>query len=83
MAMIIGSLVAREIGQLAVAQAPMIQEFATNAVVDIAKKSFDKVLDLNPNFSNFLGAFGIHRFSPKKTLSSRGKHRRITYHNHM
>ena len=46
MAMIIGSLVAREIGQLAVAQAPMIQEFATNAVVDIAKKSFDKVLDL-------------------------------------
>jgi hypothetical protein len=82
MAMIIGSLVAREIGQLAVAQAPMIQEFATNAFVDIAKKSFDKVLDLNPNFSNFLGAFGVHRFNPKKTLSSRGKHRRISYHHY-
>ena len=81
--MIIGSLIAREIGQLAVAHAPMIQEVATNAVVDIAKKSFDKVLDLNPNFSNFLGAFGIHRFNPKKTLSSRGKQRRITYHNNM
>jgi len=83
MAMIVGSLIAREIGQLALTHSPMIKEFATNAVVDIAKKSFDKVLDLNPNFSNFLGAFGIHRFNPKKTLSSRGKHRRISYHHTM
>lgn len=80
--MIIGSLIAREIGQLAIAHAPMIQEVATNAVVDIAKKSFDKVLDLNPNFSNFLSVFGIGRFNKKSTISSRGKHRRITYHNH-
>jgi hypothetical protein len=78
----IGSLLAREIGQLAVTNSPIIQEFAKSAVVDIAKKSFDHVLDLNPNFSNFLGAFGIHRFNQGKTISSRGKHRRITYHNH-
>ena len=79
----IGSIVVSEIGKLAMEHSPLVKQVATNAVVDIAKKSFDKVLDLNPNFSNFLGAFGIHRFSPKKTISSRGKHRRITYHNHM
>jgi hypothetical protein len=78
----IGSIVVSEIGKLAVEHTPLVKQVATNAVVDIAKKSFDKVLDLNPNFSNFLGAFGIHRFNPKKTISSRGKQRRITYHNH-
>jgi hypothetical protein len=78
----VGSLIVSEIGKLAMEHSPIIQQVAKSAVVDIAKKSFDKVLDLNPNFSNFLGAFGIHRFSPKKTISSRGKQRRITYHNH-
>lgn len=75
----VGSLVAREIGQLAITHTPMIQQVATNAVVDIAKKSFDKVLDLNPNLSNFLSVFGIHRFNRRHTISQRGKHKRISY----
>jgi hypothetical protein len=77
----IGSILASEIGKLVVEHSPLIKQVAQSAVVDVAKKSFDHILDLNPNFSNFLGAFGIHRFSPKKTISSRGRHKRMANQN--
>jgi len=77
-----GSLLTHEIGKLALEYSPIVKQIATSTVVDIAKKSFDMTLDQHPHFANFLGAFGIHRFNPKKTLSSRGNHKRISYHNY-
>lgn len=79
----IGSILAQEVGKLAIEHSPLIKQVATDTAIGVAKKAFDYTLDLHPNFANFLGAFGIHRFSPKKTISSRGTaKRRITYHNH-
>ena len=85
MAMILGglgSLVAHEIGKVAVDHLPFVQQVAKSAVVDIAKKSFDLVLSQNPNLASFLGNFGITSFnkgSHHSTLTKRGRHRRITY----
>jgi hypothetical protein len=81
----IGSILAQEVGKLALDHAPLMKQVATNAVVDVAKKSFDYVLSENPNFASFLGHFGITKFNSGNTHSTftkRGKHRRITYHNH-
>lgn len=78
----IGSLVAHEIGALALNNAPILKQAGTEAVINVAKKSFDLILDNNPNFSNFLGHFGIHKFNQSsnyKTFAHRGRHRRITY----
>jgi len=78
----IGSIVARELGQLALDNSPMLQQVAQSAVVNIAKKSFDYTLDTNPNFASFLGHFGITKFNSGNTHSTftkRGRHRRITY----
>jgi hypothetical protein len=79
-----GSILTHELGKLAMEHSPMLQQVAKSAVVEVGKKTFDMVLDKNPNFASFLGNFGIHRFSKTnpKTFTHRGSHRRITYHNH-
>jgi hypothetical protein len=80
-----GSILAHEVGKLAMEHSPFVKQIATNAVVDVAKKTFDYTLDTNPNFASFLGHFGITKFNSGNTHSTftkRGKQRRITYHNH-
>ena len=74
-----GSLLTHELGKIALEYSPLVKQVATSTVVDIAKKSFDMTLDQHPHFANFLGAFGIHRFNPKKTLSSRGRPKKFMY----
>lgn len=83
----IGSLVAHELGKLALDNAPILKQVARDTAVNVAKKSFDYVLNENPNFANFLGHFGIHAFHNRnsanhRTFTSRGRPRKITYHNH-
>lgn len=81
----IGSILVSEIGKLAVEHLPSVKQVATNAVVDVAKKSFDYTLDTNPNFASFLGHFGITKFNSgytQSTFTKRHRHRKITYHNH-
>jgi hypothetical protein len=78
----VGSVVLQEIGKLALEHTPMLQQFAKTAVVDIAKKTFNKVLEDNPNFSNFLGHMGISSFHfghTKTNVLKRGRHRTISY----
>jgi hypothetical protein len=75
----IGSIVARELGQLALDNSPMLQQVAQSAVVNIAKKSFDYTLENNPNLERFLGSIGIHRFTHHSTFTKRGRHRKISY----
>ena len=88
MAMIIasgfGSIVAKELGQLAVDNAPFIKQVATSTAVEVGKKTANLILDNNPNFASFLSQFGIHRFGGMNhsTLQKRGRHRRISYMNH-
>lgn len=82
-----GSILAHEVGKIAMEHSPLLKQVATSAVVDVAKKSFDMVLDQNPNLSSFLGHFGIHAFhnrSPTnhKTFTHRGRQRRIGYTAH-
>ena len=77
----IGSIIVRELGQLALDNSPMIQQVAKSTAVDIAKKSFDYTLDTNPNFASFLGHFGITKFNSghtHSTFTKRGRHRKIT-----
>ena len=77
----VGSLLLREIGQFAAEHSPFIQQAAKSAVVEAGKKAFDLVLDKNPNFSSFLGHFGIHKFhQEKRTFTNRGRHKRIGAH---
>lgn len=83
----VGSIVANELGKLALNNAPILRQVATDTAVGIAKKSFDLVLDKNPNFADFLGQFGIHKFNQSqhnhRTFTNRGRPRRITYsHTH-
>jgi hypothetical protein len=81
----IGSILVSELGKLAMEHSPLVKQVATNAVVDVAKKSFDYTLDTNPNFASFLGHFGITKFNSgytHSTFTKRGRHRRITYNNH-
>ena len=80
-----GSILASEIGKLAVEHSPLIKQVATSAVVDVAKKTFDMTLDANPNFASFLNHFGITKFNSAATHSTftkRARHRRITTHSH-
>jgi hypothetical protein len=77
-----GSIVAHELGKLAVEHSPLVKQIGTNVVLDIAKKSFDYTLDTNPNFASFLGHFGITKFNSGNTHSTftkRARHRKITY----
>lgn len=83
----VGSIVAHELGKLALDNAPILKQVATDTAVNVAKKSFDYVLNENPNFASFLGHFGIHAFHNRnsanhKTFTSRGRHRRISYAHH-
>jgi hypothetical protein len=73
----LGSIIAQEIGKVAIENSPLIKQVATSAVVNVAKQSFNNLLDMNPNFSHFLGHFGITRYGEKKTFTNRGRHRRM------
>lgn len=73
----IGSIVASEIGKVAQDNMPLIKQVGTNAVINVAKKSFDAFLDHNPNFANFLGHFGVRHFSERRTMTHRGRPRKI------
>jgi hypothetical protein len=77
-----GSIIGHELGKLAVEHSPLIKQVAQSTAVEVAKKSFDLVLDRNPNFASFLGHFGIHKFGggQHKTFANRGGHRRIGRH---
>jgi hypothetical protein len=74
-----GSIVARELGQLALEHSPMLQQAAKSAVVEVAKKSFDLVLSNNPRFASFLSQFGITKFHQQnhKTFSNRGRKKHL------
>lgn len=81
----IGSIALQEIGKLAIEHMPIMKQVATDTAVSVAKKSFDYVLNENPNFASFLGHFGITAFNKGNTHSTmmkRHRHRNITYHNH-
>jgi hypothetical protein len=79
----IGSILAQEVGKLAVEHLPLVKQVATDTAISVAKKAFDHTLDLHPRFANFLSVFGIGHFNKKSTISSRGKHRRISHHHNM
>lgn len=77
-----GSILANEIGKVALDNSPLIKQVATSAVVNVAKKTFDMTLDANPNFASFLGHFGITKFNSgatHSTFTKRGRHRKLTY----
>jgi hypothetical protein len=69
----LGSILLNEIGKVAMDNAPMIGNIAKDAVIEVAKNTFDTFLDYNPNFGNFLGQFGVRRFRPKRTFTNRGR----------
>jgi hypothetical protein len=75
-----GSILGHELGKLAVEHSPLIKQVAQSTAVEVAKKSFDLVLDRNPNFASFLGHFGIGKFHQEnhKTFTNRGRHKRIS-----
>jgi hypothetical protein len=69
----LGSILMNELGKVAMDNAPLIGGLAKNAVIEVAKNTFDTFLDFNPNFGNFLGQFGVRRFRPKRTFDYRGR----------
>jgi len=71
----LGSFVMSEIGKVAMDNAPAIGAIAKDAAIIVAKNTFDAFLDYNPNFSNFLSTFGVHRFRPRRTFDYRGRGR--------
>lgn len=77
-----GSIVGHELAKLAVEHSPLLKQVAADTAVNVAKKSFDLILDKNPNFASFLGHFGIHGFHQgrqnQKTFTHRGRQRKIT-----
>ncbi len=77
-----GSIIGHELAQLAVEHSPLIKQVAKSTVVEVAKKSFDLVLDRNPHFASFLNHFGIHKFggNQHRTFTNRGGHRRVGRH---
>ena len=83
MAMVItsgfGSIVSRELAQLALDHSPMLQQAAKSAAVEVGKKTFDLVLDKNPRFASFLSQFGITKFHQQnhKTFSNRGRKKHL------
>ena len=76
-----GSIVAQELGKLAVEHSPIIKQIATGTAVEIGKKTANLILDNNPRFESFLSQFGFHRYgnAHHSSLQKRGKHRRISY----
>ena len=78
----LGSILLQEFGKLAIEHSPLIKQVATSTAVEVGKKSFDLVLDANPNFQSFLSQFGIHKFGNgnHSTFQKRGRHRRISGH---
>jgi hypothetical protein len=80
----IGSIVANELGKLALDNIPLMKQVATDTAIKVAKKSFDYTLDTNPNLASFLGHFGIMKFNSgytQSTFTKRARPRKITYHN--
>ena len=76
-----GSIIAQELGKLAVEHSPIIKQIATGTAIEIGKKTANLILDNNPKFEMFLSQFGIHKFggTSHNTLQKRGRHRRISY----
>jgi hypothetical protein len=75
-----GSILANEIGKLALNNAPLIKQIATDTAVNVVKKTVDYTLDTNPNLASFLSHFGIHSFNTgytRNTLMKKARHRRI------
>jgi hypothetical protein len=74
-----GSILANEIGKLALNNAPLIKQVATDTAVNVIKKTVDYTLDTNPNIASFLGHFGIHFNTgyTRNSLMKRAKHRKI------
>ena len=82
----IGSIVANELGKLALDNAPLIRQVAKDTAVNVIKKTVDYTLDANPNFASFLGHFGFTGFNTgyaRNTIMKKSRHRKITYNNHM
>jgi hypothetical protein len=73
----LGSVIAQEIGKVAVEHMPLVKQVATDTATTIAKQAFDTFLDHNPKFASVLGIFGVRHFNERKTMSHRGRHRRI------
>ena len=79
-----GSILAHELGKVALDNAPLLKQVATDTAVNVARKAFDYTLDNAPNFASFLGHFGITKFNSgytHSTFTKRGRHRKITYLN--
>ena len=79
-----GSIVAQELGKLAVENSPIIKQIATGTAVEIGKKTVNLILSNNPRFESFLSQFGIHKFGGMNhnTLQKRARHRKISYSHH-
>jgi hypothetical protein len=80
----IGSIVANELGKIALDNMPLIKQVASDTAIKVAKKTVDYTLAENPNLATFLGHFGFTGFNTgysRTTLMKRGKHRKISYHN--
>lgn len=80
----IGSIVANELGKLALDNAPLIKQVARDTTLNVVKKSFDYTLDTNPNLASFLGHFGIMKFNSgytQSTFTKRARPRKISYYN--
>jgi hypothetical protein len=76
----IGSIVANEIGKMALDNMPLVKQVAQNTLVNVVKKTVDFTLDNNPNFASYLGLFDFHGFNRNKshsTLEKRARHRKI------
>ena len=77
-----GSIVANELGKLALDNMPLIKQVARDTTVNVIKKTVDYTLDKNPNFASFLGHFGFHGFNtmrPRSTFVKRATRREIDY----
>jgi hypothetical protein len=76
-----GSILANELGKLAINNAPVLRDIARDTAVKVAKRVVDDVLDNNPNLASFMGHFGFQGFGSerhsKSTLYKRAKRRTI------
>ena len=75
-----GSILANEIGKLALNNAPLIKQVATDTALNVVKKTVDYTLDTNPNLASFLGHFGFAGFNTgytRNTLMKKARHRKI------
>ena len=75
-----GSILANEIGKLALNNMPLIKQVATDTAVNVVKKTVDYGLAENPNLASFLGHFGFAGFNTgytRNTIMKKSRHRKI------